>query len=409
MKSTSWWKLAALAAATVIVAACGGGGDKGSASSSSAPAGGGSTAVAAANPDAGKPQWQALIEQARKSNRVIRIGLEGEDPAIIKAKEEAFQKRFGFSVKMESEPGHASREIPVKAEKAAEAGKGVVDFIYGASNLFTSLLKKGYLAKPPWEAIYEGYPLAKTLREAIPDIPGGPNGTKLGDYCMQEGQSSWVIVYNTNNVKASEVKGIKFDDLANDKWKNRLALDSEALGFYVFPFAKGWTEDRMRILANNVGANGAKLIPGGSNGVIQAIIQGEGDIGIAAATTALTNMKAGAPIDMAFAEFLPGGYRVTCLLNPPAGDPAMAALFWAWHNFDGLYTEAAITGGGALRLTPAEVDKFPLAKKAKEAGLTEADLVNPRTVEENDITAKYRKTAIDAMKEGIATKKKITQ
>jgi len=37
-----------------------------------------------------------------------------------------------------------------------------------------------------------------------PDVPGGPNGTTLQDYCMLNSQTAWAFVYNTRNVKPED-------------------------------------------------------------------------------------------------------------------------------------------------------------------------------------------------------------
>ncbi|MFN0073073.1 MAG: hypothetical protein ACKVVP_16435 [Chloroflexota bacterium] len=386
-----------IAVLSLVLAACG-----------SQPTAAPSKPAAGVSASADKPAFSALVEKARQSNHVIRMGLEGTEPFIIKAKEEAFEKQFGFSLTLENEPGNTSRDIPVKIDKAAASGQGTVDLAVGGINTYIGTFRKGQFATPPWDALTQQWPLIAKLRQDVPQIGPNGNGAMLSDVCMHEGFASWVATYNTTNVKADDVKGIKWEDLAADRWKGRLALDSQALGLYVFPLAKGWSEDRLRIYAHNLGANGAKLISGGSAGVMQSIVQGEGDIGLVSATNVLQSIKSGAPVNMAFPEFLPMQFRVTCLTNPGVNDPSMAALFWAWNNFEGIYLEAQLTGGGALRFTPEEVDKLPLAARARDGGVTADGMVYPRSEAEEDATVKYRQIAIDGMNAGIRAGSKIT-
>jgi hypothetical protein len=78
-------------------------------------------------------------------------------------------------------------------------------------------------------------------------------------------------------VKPADVQGIKWDDLLTARWKGRVAWDAQALGFKELPFHPACPISRLKAFTTNLGANKVKLIDGGTNGVIQAVIQGEGD------------------------------------------------------------------------------------------------------------------------------------
>jgi ABC-type Fe3+ transport system substrate-binding protein len=363
------------------------------------------TATATPTPSA----FDQLVARAAAGNGTIRYGLEGVAPEVIKAKEAAFEARFGIPIRIESEPGHSSRDIPVKVIESAQAGRGVVDMVFGANTNFMNLFTGGHLAKPDWDAIYEGFPLAQQMRENVPAIPGGPNGTVLSDYCMHLGMSSWVLVYNTLNVTPAEVDGIALDDLTTPAWKDRIAWDARGLGLFVLPLADGWSEDRMRIFAHNYGANGAKLISGGSNGIVQTLIQGEADIALASATTANRNIKAGAPLALAFPGMVLGGYRVSCPISPSANDPDLAQLYWAWEHFEGAYIESLEFGGGEFRIYDGEEGKFPLVDQAKAAGITADHLVFPVTAEDVANGTPWRAIGIAALKAGVASGEMISQ
>jgi len=166
----------------------------------------------------------------------------------------------------------------------------------------------------------------------------------------------------------------------------------------------------MRVYAHNLGANGAKLISGGSTGLIQSLIQGEGDISLVSMGTTAKQKNAGAPVDIAFAEVVLGNLSVTCILNPGKNDPDMAALWWAFENFEAEYIDAEISGGGAFRLIEEEADKLPLVRIAFAQGITDlSQVAGPKTGEEAAISGGYRATAIDALKAGIASGEKITE
>ena len=59
--------------------------------------------------------------------------------------------------------------------------------------------------------------------------------------------------------------------------------------------------------------------------------------------------------------------------------------------------------GGARPFYAPEADKFPLAKIAKEAGVTEDRLAQPKTPADFDKVEENRKIAIDSMKAGLAS------
>src|SRR5258708_39113098 len=100
-------------------------------------------------------------------------------------------------------------------------------------------------------------------------------------------QRGGAVIYNAGNVKPEEVKGLKWDDLLTDKWKGRVAWDAQGLGFKELPFHKDWPISRLQAFTVNLGASKVKLIDGGTNGVIQALIQCVGDISMANVDTAL--------------------------------------------------------------------------------------------------------------------------
>ena len=72
---------------------------------------------------AGASPLEDLVAKAKASNHVVTMTLESVPPEIIRAKEKAFEERFGFSLRLETEPGH-HRKAPVKIMQAAKTGRG---------------------------------------------------------------------------------------------------------------------------------------------------------------------------------------------------------------------------------------------------------------------------------------------
>jgi ABC-type Fe3+ transport system substrate-binding protein len=354
------------------------------------------------------PKFQALLDKAKQADGHLRAGISAYTPEFIRAMEKQFGQEFGINVTLENEPGHGSREIPPKMVQAQKVGKGLVDWIDGGNpSNFAPLMTQDALQVPPWEALQEQWPQIADLRKLYPDVPGGPNGTSLQDYCMLASQTPWAFIYNTRNVKPDEVKGLKWDDLQSDKWKGRVAWDAQGLGFKELPFHKDWPTTRLKAFTTNLGANGVKLIDGGTNGVIQAVIQGEGEVGMANVDTTLDQINSGAPLGMVWPDIIPFNSLGTCLPKITANNEALAQIFFAWRNVEGEWLRAQMGSGGARPFYAPEADKFPLAKIAREAGVTEDRLAQPKTPADFDKVEENRKIAIDSLKAGLQSRQKV--
>jgi ABC-type Fe3+ transport system substrate-binding protein len=357
--------------------------------------------AAATTPKFG-PKFQALLDKAKQADGHLRAGLSAYTPEFIRAMEKQFGQQFGINITLENEPGHGSREIPPKMIQAQKVGKGLVDWIDGGNpSNFAPLMTQDALQVPPWDVLIEQWPEIADLRKLYPDVPGGPNGTTLQDYCMLASQTPWTFFYNTRNVKPEDVKNIKWDDLLTDKWKSRVAWDAQALGFKELPFHKDWPVTRLQAFTTNLGANSVKLIDGGSNGVIQAVIQGEGDLSMANTDTILDQISAGAPLGLAWPDVIPFNSLGTCLPKITANNEALAQIFFAWRNVEGEWLRASMGSGGARPFYAPEADRFPLAKIAKDAGISEERLAQPKTPADFDKVEENRKLAIDGLKRGL--------
>lgn len=360
--------------------------------------------AATATPTSAPSEFEKLVERARESNHVVRAALSFHPDSTIKALEAGFEERWGFPLILENEPGHPNRDMPAKITAAAQTSGGVIDWgPTGTTVLAFPLLDEGHLRKPQWDVLAEEWPDIGRMREEIPDwtSPNLPAGETLRDYCALRGHSTWVMNYNPRNVSEAEIANLKYDDLFKPEWKNRVVMDERALGLYQFPLAPDWSEERLSAWAHNVGANGLKLVPGGSRGVVQAIIQGEGDIGLG--SPGWTEKVGGQPVDFTVAEFTTGANpSVSCLPKFGVHNRDMAELFYGWEKFEGnkFAAQQPYNYTFAVMLDDYAQD-YPLAAELAGAGLTVDQLVFPRSVEENAATGAWRQVAIDAQLEGI--------
>jgi hypothetical protein len=97
-----------------------------------------------------------------------------------------------------------------------------------------------------------------------------------------------------------------------------------------------------------------------ATGVLQAVIQGEGDVGLVSFATALTEIEAGAPLGYAFPEFVLSPYNISCIPRYHVNDPDLGELWWAFYNMDAQYALAAAGMGHRMRFVDSEAQYFPL-------------------------------------------------
>ena len=371
-------------------------------------------ADSAAAPKAAAPKaaskFAALVAEAKKGNGVARAPLGFHSDAAVAGLEAAFEERFGFQLKLETEPGHPVRDMPTKITTAAKNQKGVIDtMLWGNSAVTFPVLEQGFMRKPNWEAVLEEWPGLEELRMMTPAWKT-TSGENLQDYCALAYHGTWVWNYNPRNVTAEEVKNLTTTDLIGPTWKNRVVADERALGFYYFPLAKGWSEERLTAWTHNLGANGLKLFPGGSRGVHQALLQGEGDIGLG--SPARDKKQLGQPIDFVVAEFTTGANpNISCLpkYGVSGNNPALGELVWAWDIMEGrrAISRPPIHYASAGFLLENVKDDYPLMKELWAKGLRLENLVYSRTQADGAKVGGWRKIAMDGQKAGINSKKPV--
>ena len=346
--------------------------------------------------------FDELVKRAAASNHIVRAPLGFHRDNAIKGLETAFEERFGFELKLENEPGHPVRDMPTKIVVAGQSGDAVIDsMLWGNVAVTFPILEEGFMRKPNWDVVYEEWPGLAKLRAQVPEWISTA-GENLQDYCALANHGAWVWNYNPRNVRPEDVANLTHADLLTDKWKNRVVLDERALGLYYFPLADGWSEERLAAYTHNLGANGLKLFPGGSRGVYRAILQGEGDIGLASPDW--EDKQAGRPIDYAVAEFTTGANpNASCLPKFGVNDEDMAELFWAWDIMEGraAIAQSPINYGNAGFLFEDTKDDAPLQADLYAKGLRVDDLVFARTQENAAKVGTWRQIAIDAQLEGI--------
>jgi len=345
-------------------------------------------------------EFVALVERARASNHIVRAPFGFHSDEAIRGLEAAFEERFGFELKLENEPGHPVRDMPTKITVAGKGGNGVIDsMLWGNAAVTFPVLEQGLMRKPNWDVVAQEWPQLLELKTKTPAWITS-SGENMQDYCALAFHSFWIWNYNPRNVRAEEVANLTTADLLTPQWANRVVADERALGYYYYPLAPGWDEARTKAYMHNLGANGLKLFAGGSRGVHQAILTGEGDIGMANA--AIEHRNNGRPIDFAIAEFTTGANpNVSCLPKFGINDPDMAELYWAWDITEGRPSicEAPIAFASAGFLV--EEASCPLMQDLWGKGLRYDQVVFADEQAEAAKVGDHRALAIDAQLAGI--------
>ena len=355
-------------------------------------------AAPAADEPEGNAAFDALLKAAQAETNTEVVGwYDGVDPDTIRAWEAAFEEEFGIDIKVNSIPGHASRDAGVQALAAYKAGKAIADDLGGNADLMLDNIEAGALRAPDWAALEGVSPLIAQYRDAL--ILENRHGGPMNEFCMVSSFYVWPLAYNTSRVSADELKGVSFNDLAYDsKWKDRVVTDARFLGVYAFPMAPGWDSDKQVAWVKALKSNGAKAVSGGSTGVVQAILSGEGDIGIASSGVALREKKKGAPVDWYPPSdgWVPGGIGLTCFPTLTGTGSELADLWSAWQATTGAQIEADLTG--SFVTAPGVINDF--TQKMADNGLDlPANLVYAYKAEDVEMLGPWRQQAIDAFTE----------
>jgi ABC-type Fe3+ transport system substrate-binding protein len=357
-----------------------------------APAARGSTAAA---PSA-QPKFDALVARAKAAGSHEVTGFfEVRSAAVIRHLEDKWKERFGFPLTIGTVPGHPGRDGPAQVIAGSRANTAIVDILDVATpqGVFPAL-EEGALLKPDWDALEEGFPLIKRLRDAVPPFATS-RGEAMSDYCMLGSQIVWVFLYNTQRVKAEEVKGLMLEDLTKPQWRNRVITDNQFAAIYQYPKAPGWSEERMVAYVKGLKDNGAKAVAGGSFGVVQAVGAGQGDVAVAATiSNSLLEKKKGVPIELLPPAdgWLTGLTNVGCVPRLTKADPALAQLFAAWYLTDGRDIVDDFEGTGTLLFPDA---RNSAAEFLRQHGVDFSRVIYPSTQEDLELVTKWRKLAMD--------------
>lgn len=150
------------------------------------------------------PGLQPIIEAAKNEEKVVHFGLSA-DPAQTKELEEALQQFYGFEIKVELLSGfhpQKTSEIISAAKSGVPSG---VDSFFSSVTTIPALQREGLVRKINWSEL------------GIPEAYVSLNGDGVRNF----DNFAAAVFYNTDAVAADEAPQ-SYDDLLQEKWKNKI-------------------------------------------------------------------------------------------------------------------------------------------------------------------------------------------
>ena len=178
---------------------------------------------------------------------------------------EEFTKETGIKVNIISGKGSALLERIKSEGKNSPAD---IFFTVDAGNLW----------KVQKEGLFQSIKSEKIL-SSVPAELRGPN-----DEWTAVAKRARVIFYNPMKIRSSEIKDLTYEDLANEEWRNRIAIRSSSNMYnqsLVASLIANLGEENTEIWAKNFVKNFARKPQGNDRSQIIAVSNGEADIAIA--------------------------------------------------------------------------------------------------------------------------------
>lgn len=343
-----------------------------------------SVGSAVAQTPASSPALNDVVQKARKEGKLIILLQHPTAPANRKKVIDAFKKRFDLDINIDWAPMHPTTLMSRLAAEgpsgrfSGDVGAGSLDDIYPA-------FQKGYVDRVNWVELFGAQMPA--LNEAVGDAPGEMQNAVLPLFDLVYG-----LVWNTAMIKDADLPK-RFVDLADPKWKGKLALNS----FHLAPvdylnYAIG--PEKTIDFAGKLLANNPVLKPG-SGAVGSAVSSGEAPVGTGMAYATSLAVRRGEPVKFrAFQDYTPVlGFKI--FVPKFAPNPNAARLFTAWYVSEGMKLIAEDEFLGRLK-DPESVVGRQLAEEIKRQSST---IVSVRSVSQFEQLVQTR-TPIDKLVSG---------
>lgn len=341
----------------------------------------------AAHAQASEPTFQSILDGARKEGSLVVWVSSPGLPATHQALFEAFNKRFGLSLKAEWSPA-SSVQTGSKLIAEQGRGQGTIDIVgVGGAEEASVLVERNIIRRFPWDRVFgkELPQIGEVMNRAIPDLRG---------IALPVLDAVYGIAWNPDFIKDADVPA-SYAEVLDPKWKGKIAVNAFffiPLDSTAFLVGKDATLEMARKLADN-----HPIMERGTPAVSRAIQVGQAAFGITTYHAAARSGTADKPQKFKLmADFIP--VSPTYIYLPEnAPHPNAARLFAAWLATEG------VPIANKTELVPRVGDVgSPIEKLVSEQiARTKARIASPgslQAVKENDEVRKAITGLIAAQK-----------
>jgi iron(III) transport system substrate-binding protein len=321
------------------------------------------------------PDFQTVLNAAKREGTLVVRITNPSLPQTHKALEEAFNKRFGLSAKLEWTPqGAPQTNTRVIAE--AGSGRGSVDIVgLGSAEDVEALRSRGLVKTYPWVEVFG---------KELPGLEAAVNGVMadLRGTSFDLLDAVYGVGWNSTMLKDEEVPR-KTTDLLDPKWRGKLSLNAfflNPLPTVAYVIGQPALMDYARKLMEN-----RPIMQKGSPVVMQALSVGQAPLGIITYHGAQRALQQGQPVKFRLFDDYVMVYEGLVYIPENAPNPNLARLFLAWLATEG--TAVAAQFEAMPRLSDKGSDVARVVQQALDKG---AKLAAPPSLAEVAAQAKLR-------------------
>jgi iron(III) transport system substrate-binding protein len=281
---------------------------------------------ASAQNSSATPDFQKVVDAAKAEGRLDIWIATPTLPRTQAALFDAFNKRFGLSIKYEWLPMHPTRSLPRLVTEGKE-GRAPADVAGSFTYDDLLVLKNANLLKPyPWVEVF-GKELP-TIKEPSDRLIPETRGLGLTFF-----DQVFLLAWNKDQIKEADLPS-KLTDLTEPKWKGRFVTNA-VFGLPLDTISIVLGRDGTLALARKLLDN-SPLLKNGSPAVSQAVTSGEAPIGISTYLESSTAAKHGEPQGYRLLDDYVPVMPLHVVVPEGAPHPNAARLFAAWLATEGV-------------------------------------------------------------------------
>ncbi|MDF2811066.1 MAG: extracellular solute-binding protein [Microvirga sp.] len=322
--------------------------------------------------------FESVLEAAKKENGlVVRLSSPGR-PQAIAALTEAFNKRFGLSVKPDWAPANA----PVTNTRViteAGSGRGSIDIIgLGSAEDVSSMVSRNLVISYPWAEVF-GKQLPAIQRAADAVLP------ELRGQALPVLDAVYGLAWNPALIDEASLPKTTAD-LVDPKWQGKMAINSAflnplpSMAYVIGPQAM--QDYASKLLRNK------PVLEQGTPAVSRAISVGQVPFGVTTYHAAQRTMQNGEPQKFRLLDDYVFVFEGYAYVPENAPNKNTARLFLAWLTTEGIAVANQHEALPLISNPESDIAKLIAAHVAR----TQAKMATPTSLEQIKSTEVLRQT-----------------